>query len=1107
MKAFLPVPVLLVLLASPVLPLTNGDAYVIRKGDTWTLGTSKVERTLTLADGKFVTRTWRDKASGRQLLVAGMVSDELVAVIDGQKVLGTSGGWKLLDAKERTLTRGEIQLDLMLRRDSLEVTKSYVVYPGSSIIREWVSFKNAGTGPSRVSEPGFLNLTTEPGPPQSVDFHWMTGGENQPGSWTLKTEKLKAGKIREFDSYDPFGGIAEGNFLGDGVLAKVLVNDRQVWPLPDGHDENWAAVSYGWTAVANSTVHMPLRTTVDVVAGDKVRFVLNRYGSAAKDTTSFDPTITYDDNEVHTASKEFSKEQGKNGWQYQYVAQGEFYNSKGGQFLDLAYSDASQRWTKPGDKEEDSLFIGAGVMHPGKEDVALVWNAPHSGRVRVAADLTNVGNPPVPGAGRSFRMGTSSYAPWNAWMSRDTGEGVFIGWDYFGHWASEFTLAENGAVNARFRVAGYDKTLKPGESLTTPPAFVGLFQKDLDEAGNECLDWQYAYLWDYTRSGWFPAIRMLGWWWKGTPWQDPSNTWVGGNGDAASAFRKVFRVADLMREVGADVYHRDWGWWDRAGDWNGPDFKTMGAYLRKYGMGQLIYAFIYTVDPKSKVARAHPDWVVEGTLDMSKPEVVEHLKNQLDEFRQRFGPFEWRNDSTPTVPNGGDTPLLGQDQGFREIIRSFLDKHPDSAFQAVNGGGNNAGYDYARYASTVSFSDGAVGILRNQWASLLLPPDKTSDIPDVWQPGQYDKALWRGLLTINFDMTGDTWDPKKLEGLRELIDIYHYLGSQGVVGRWVHVYRPQVAGDEPAMYFERLSRDGKRGIIIPKRTAIGPVTIRPKGLNPRESYFVSFQESKASVIRTGAHLVANGIKLEKMEPGELIYLNLPYHPGNTLDKAPPTPPGDLRKVVAANMGFPGVELTWEPGQDDHWLSYYEVLRNNEVLDKVAKGTFYFDHSAGADVAATYQVGSVDGAGLRSGLATAAGSGGKPALVLDDAQTAISFAGKWQRETDLQPAHQGTISRSDETGASFSFGFEGTKFTWFTKLGDDCGKAEIAIDGQSEAVVDTYSADDIWGVGIYSKTFPATGKHTVKITVLGKHGGPRGKGTFVYVDGVRIEGAE
>jgi hypothetical protein len=1097
----------LILIVSPAPSLTSKDAYVIRKGDAWTLGTAKVERTLRLADGKFVTSTWEDKTSGRELLPVGTVSDELGAMIDGQPVLGGSGGWKLLDAKERTLTQGEIQVDLTLQRDNLEATKSYVVYPGSSIIREWVSFKNAGTGPLRVSEPGFLDLTTKPGPPESVDFHWMTGGTNEPGSWTLKTEKLKAGKIREFNSYDPFGGTAEGNFLGDGVMAKVLVNDRQVWPALDGHDENWAAVSYGWIDVANSTVRVPLRTTVDVVAGDKVRFILNRNDSAAKDTTAFDPTITYGDHKAHTASKEFSAEQGKDGWWYQYADEGEIYDPKAGEFLNLAYSDASQRWTKPGEQKQDSLFIGAGEMHPGKEDVALVWVAAQAGRVKITADLTNIGNPPVRGAGRRIQMGSSSYAPWNAVMSRETGEGVFIGWDYFGHWASAFTLAENGAMNARFRVAGYDKTLKPGESLTTPRAFVGLYQKDLDEAGNECLDWQYAYLWDYTRAGWFPAIRMLGWWWKGTPWKDPSNTWYGGNGDAASTFRKVFRVADLMQEVGADVYHRDWGWWDHAGDWNGPDFKTMGGYLRKYGMGELIYAFIYTVDPKSKVAREHPDWVVGDTLDMSKPQVVEFLKNQLDEFRERFGPFEWRNDSTPTVPNGGDTPLLGQDQGFREILRSFLDKHPDSAFQAVNGGGNDTGYDYARYASTVSFSDGAVGILRNQWASLLLPPDKTSDIPDIWQPGQYDKALWRGLLTINFDMTGDTWDPQKLEGLRELIDIYHYLGSQGVVGRWVHVYRPQVTGDEPAMYFERLSRDGGRGIIIPKRTAIGPVTISPKGLHPRESYFVSFQESQASATRTGADLMANGIKLEKMEPGELIYLNLPYHPGNRLDKAPPTPPRDLRKALAANMGYPGVELTWKPGQDDHWLSYYEVLRNNQVLDKVAKGTFYFDHSAGADVAATYQIRSVDGAGLRSGLASAAGPARKPARILDDAQTAISFAGKWQRETHLQPAHEGTISRSDETGASFSFGFDGTKFTWFTKLGGDCGKAEISIDGQREAVVDTYSADDIWGVGVYSRTFPAAGKHTVKITVLGEHGGPRGKGTFVYVDGVRIEGAE
>jgi hypothetical protein len=53
------------------------------------------------------------------------------------------------------------------------------------------------------------------------------------------------------------------------------------------------------------------------------------------------------------------------------------------------------------------------------------------------------------------------------------------------------------------------------------------------------------------------------------------------------------------------------------------------------------------------------------------------------------------------------------------------------------------------------------------------------------------------------------------------------------------------------------------------------------------------------------------------------------------------------------------------------------------------------------------------------------------------------------------------------------------------------------------VVDTYSADDIWGVGVYSKTFPSGGKHTVKISVLGQPPDAYGKGTSVYLDGIQI----
>ena len=66
-----------------------------------------------------------------------------------------------------------------------------------------------------------------------------------------------------------------------------------------------------------------------------------------------------------------------------------------------------------------------------------------------------------------------------------------------------------------------------------------------------------------------------------------------------------------------------------------------------------------------------------------------------------------------------------------------------------------------RYASTLSFSDGAVGPLRNYYASLLFPPDKTSDNPDQWNPNKYNKSTWRGLLCFNVDITGDTRTPRR----------------------------------------------------------------------------------------------------------------------------------------------------------------------------------------------------------------------------------------------------------------------------------------------------------------------------------------------------------
>jgi hypothetical protein len=1065
-------------------------ADIRQRGNQWTLRTSRMERVIALEHGRLVLERFTDRTTGRELVARGAVVEEFLApVADGTELRnGSAGGWRLLGSKQYRLPQGEGQLDIAVQRDALQVTKSYLLYPGSSIVREWVTFKNAGTVPLPIREPCFLNLTVQPGAVPSPDFSWMSGGENQPGSWNLKTEVLNPAKPRKFDSYEPFPAAMIGaqQFPGDGIDAKVLLNSQQVWPAT------------GWQHVANATVHVPFEFNADVQPGDRLVFLVNMHGNIGYDTTAFDPTIACADGETHTASKEFSEQQGKNGWRYQYLENGEF--------IDLVYYPTPKQWRKEKDNATGTPFVGVGDQHPDSgQDAARVWTAPKAGRVRVTGSVCNTGNGVGSNTSYGFRPGSSSYAPWYALYAKDTKQGIFLGWDYFGHWTSSFSLNPGGSVTVRLKVAGHKQALAPGESLTTPKAFVGLYRDDLDNAGNECLDWQYRYLWDYTRDGWFPAIRMLGYWMNGTAWGQPGASWTGGGPDFQSTFRKVFRVADLMRYVGADVYHRDWGWWDRAGDWNGPDFRTSINYLRKHDMGQLIYAFLYTVDKKSRVAQEHPDWLLGDTLDMSRPEVVAFMQNQLDQFVARWGDFEWRNDSFFTATrDADDSVMLAQDEGFRRLIRTFLDKHPKCAFQAVNGGGNYGGYDYTRYASAFSFSDGAVGPLRNYYAALLFPPDKTSDIPDLWNPNAYNKATWRGLLCINFDMTGDTTDAAKLEGLRELVDVYHYLHQQGVVGRWVRVFRPLITGDDPTMYFQRLSRDGKRGVIIPKRPTPGPVTIKPKGLLPKEVYVVSFHESDRSERRTGTDLMERGISFDKMPAGELIYLNLPLHPGSRRDQQPPTPPHAAIKRKAENMGYPGVELSWKAGTDDNWVSCYEVFRDGAALDKVAKGRFYFDHSAGADLAARYEIRTVDGAANVSARVAAKGSAAKRAKVFDDASgDGIKFGGEWKHENNLLLAHDHTLSASNQKGAVAELSFNGRIVLVFSKLGANCGKVAVSIDGAAPEVVDTYSADDIWGVCIYRKEFPVAGWHTVRLEVSGERSA-HAKDHVFHLDGVRVE---
>jgi len=738
---------------------------------------------------------------------------------------------------------------------------------------------------------------------------------------------------------------------------------------------------------------------------------------------------------------------------------------------------------------------------------------------------------------QGWSMGNSIYAPIYVFFDRGERSGVFAGWDYLGRWASYIGNYNGGPVNVSLKVAGYKKSLAPGSSEETPMAFTGVFKGDLDEMGNQLLDYQYRYKWDYTRQKYFPAIQMLGYWWNGATDFDPKHP--GMDLDPTSTFRKVFHMADTMRYVGADRYWRDYGWWDRAGDWNGPDFNSTRRYLEKYGMTQTIYTIVYDAEQSSRLVTEHPDWLIdkggrfagEYILDQSQPGVTDFELGILEREVAKWGDFEWRKDDAPLHEVHGDyTPMLAQDHNFRKLLKTFLDRNPGHSFHGCNGGGNDLGYEVLRMADAWQYSDGCVGRYRVYYTSYLFPPDKLVNMPDNWDPDKYDKSVWRGLLWNSFPMTGDTLDSAKLEGLRLLIDIYHYLAKEGVVGRWVKIYHPAVAGDSPDWYLQRMSRDNLRGIIIPARSPSspapghnpngasspgetdkqggqGPITIYPRGLLPGTIYNVSYQESKSAEERLGSELMTKGITFQKMEEGELIYLNLPMHPGSSADKTPPAPPTQVVKRVGTNMDFIGVELTWNRAVDNNWVSYYEIFRNGNPIDKVAKGTYYFDHSAGADAAARYEVQAVDGSGNVSEKVVALGGSTPESLVVDDASTDLKYTGKgWKHEEKVAAVYSGTQSSTRDAGDALAYAFHGNRVTWYGGLGAAMGKADVDIDGKPDAMVDCYDADEIPNVAVYAHTFPSVGDHKIKITVRGdRHS--RSSDHWVVIDGLQVGKAE
>ncbi|MBI5684976.1 MAG: hypothetical protein HZC54_07835 [Verrucomicrobia bacterium] len=105
------------------------------------------------------------------------------------------------------------------------------------------------------------------------------------------------------------GRVFKLHLSGDGIRAIIRHNDREIWKAEiDGDNDKGAEP----------------KLTLDVKQGDTLRFIVDKRGGIACDTTGWDPVVAYGDGQRFQASLAFdAKKQGEGGWFYEMLGKGE----------------------------------------------------------------------------------------------------------------------------------------------------------------------------------------------------------------------------------------------------------------------------------------------------------------------------------------------------------------------------------------------------------------------------------------------------------------------------------------------------------------------------------------------------------------------------------------------------------------------------------------------------------------------------------------------------------------------------------------------------------------------------------------------------------------
>ncbi|MBI3680590.1 MAG: alpha-galactosidase [Acidobacteria bacterium] len=487
--------------------------------------------------------------------------------------------------------------------------------------------------------------------------------------------------------------------------------------------------------------------------------------------------------------------------------------------------------------------------------------------------------------GEYTRSGAS--APDCAWLAiRDAKDrGLFAGWEFDGRTeASVRYRASDGRLQLSAFIEDLNRLLVPNGEFQVPPAFIGLFHGDWDEAGFRTQRFADAVLAKAPpEEARFPYVVWDSW---------------GYQTNIHEAMLR--RNADAAAKLGVELFIVDLGWAMQIGEWRQDPAKfpsglrELSDYVHSLGMKFGLHVAPAEASPESPVVKEHEDWLATEPFSYfgAKPLCLSHrpaqewIVQQIVRLIDEYG-VDWilqdgehivkRCTRTNHTHDPEDSNYSNAVEGLNAVLDAVQKQRPKVYWENCANGGSMMTFNMVKYYVTTITNDasGALGSRQAVYGATFPFPIRYTDryMPENPTSTYATRSYMFGGPWIFMNRLADM-PPEELALASSEIRTYKAMRSQLRDSKIFHLTAAPEAGRVDSIQAYNPAADTAVAVVTRDSASQNLHQLRLEGVLADRNYLVRFQDDRRIYVMTGEQLRRDGVPvgLPLLRSAEIVYI-------------------------------------------------------------------------------------------------------------------------------------------------------------------------------------------------------------------------------------------